>query len=54
MTPHPTTYAGGAMRDAQVPVSLLFNVGAAGILVCAVLLLLVRPRPRTKRIPRAG
>lgn len=40
-----TTYAGGAMRDAQIDVSRLFLIGAAGMLLCAGLLLLLRPRP---------
>jgi len=40
-----TTYAGGAMRDARIDVSWLFLFGAAGILACAGLLLLIRPRP---------
>jgi predicted MFS family arabinose efflux permease len=39
-----TTYAGGAMRDAQIDVSRLFMAGAAGIAVCAVMLLFIRPR----------
>ena len=34
---------GGAMRDAQVNVSLLFTVAAAGLLGCAVLLMGVKP-----------
>jgi len=40
-----TTYAGGAMRDAQIDVSRLFIMGAAGMLLCAGLLLFLRPRP---------
>lgn len=39
-----TTYAGGAMRDAQIDVSRLFIIGASGMLFCAGLLLLLRPR----------
>ena len=39
-----TTYAGGAMRDAQIDVSRLFMAGAVGLAVCAVMLLFVRPR----------
>ena len=42
-----TTYAGGAMRDAQIDVSRLFMAGAAGIAVCAVMLLFIRPRAST-------
>lgn len=38
-----TIYVGGAMRDAQVNVSLLFTVAAAGLLGCAVLLMGVKP-----------
>jgi predicted MFS family arabinose efflux permease len=40
-----TTYAGGAMRDAHVDVSRLFVAGAIGLLLCAVMLLFIRPRP---------
>jgi len=39
-----TTYAGGLMRDMQIDVSRLFEAGAAGIVVCAVMLLFVKPR----------
>jgi MFS family permease len=39
-----TTYAGGAMRDMQIDVSRLFEAGAAGIVICAVMLLFVKPR----------
>lgn len=39
-----TTYAGGAMRDMQIDVARLFEAGALGIAVCAVMLLFVRPR----------
>lgn len=39
-----TVYAGGVMRDAKIDVSTLFQIAAAGLLVCAVLMLLVRPR----------
>lgn len=41
-----TIYIGGALRDAQISVSVLFMFAAAGLLVCAVLLVLVRPGPR--------
>jgi len=37
-------YIGGAMRDAQVNVSILFTDAAAGLLGCAVLLMFVKPR----------
>lgn len=40
-----TIYAGGAIRDAQVDVSRLFQFGAVGVAVCAGLLLFVKPRP---------
>lgn len=39
-----TTYAGGALRDARIDVSLLFMAGAAGMMLCSAMLLLVRPR----------
>ena len=38
-----TIYVGGAMRDAQINVSLLFTIAAAGLLGCAVLLMGVKP-----------
>lgn len=37
-----TIYAGGALRDAHVPVGLLFQCAAAGLLVCGGILLLVK------------
>lgn len=40
-------FAGGVLRDAQVNLRILFWGGAAGMAVCAVLLLLVRPRECT-------
>lgn len=40
-----TIYAGGALRDAQVDVSKLFQFGAVGVAACAGLLLFVKPRP---------
>lgn len=39
-----TTYAGGALRDAQVDLSRLFQFGAISLVVCAVMLLFIRPR----------
>jgi len=45
-----TIYAGGALRDANVGISTVFNCGAAGLVVCAVLLWFVRepaPKPAT-------
>jgi MFS family permease len=46
-----TIYIGGAMRDAQVNVSLLFTVAAAGLLGCAVLLMWVRPNASRSAAP---
>lgn len=46
-----TTYAGGALRDLQINVSHLFEAGAAGIAVCAVMLLFIRPRPESTTPP---
>ncbi|MBS0662992.1 MAG: MFS transporter [Verrucomicrobia bacterium] len=40
-----TTYAGGALRDAHLNVTWLFLAGVLGLVVCAGLLLLMRPRP---------
>ncbi len=40
-----TIYAGGALRDAHVNLSLLFQFAAGSLLVCAVLLFMVRPAP---------
>jgi MFS family permease len=42
-----TTYAGGALRDAQVDVSRLFQAGAAGLALCAIMLIFLRPRAET-------
>lgn len=39
-----TIYAGGALRDAHVDISHVFDFGAASLVVCAILLWLVRPR----------
>ena len=38
-----TIYAGGVLRDAHVDVSHVFVTAAAGLLVCAILLALIRP-----------
>ena len=46
-----TTYAGGALRDARIDVSLLFMAGAAGMVLCAAMLLLVRPRNESAAAP---
>jgi len=39
-----TIYAGGALRDANVNITTVFNFGAGGLLVCAVLLWFIKPR----------
>lgn len=39
-----TVYIGGALRDAQISVSTLFQAAAAGMLVCGVLMMLVKPK----------
>ncbi len=39
-----TIYAGGVLRDAHVDVRLIFTVASIGLLICAVLLSLIRPR----------
>lgn len=39
-----TVYIGGVVRDAHIPVTTVFNCGAAGLLVCAALLWSVKPR----------
>jgi MFS family permease len=46
-----TTYAGGALRDAQVDVSRLFQAGAAGLALCAIMLLFLKPRPAIAAAP---
>lgn len=43
-----TIYAGGALRDAQVDISHLFTLGAVGVILSAVLLLWVKPRPEAE------
>jgi MFS family permease len=40
-----TIYAGGALRDAHLDVRTLFQLGAVGLLVCALLLWRIKPRP---------
>jgi MFS family permease len=46
-------YVGGALRDAHLNLSLLFQFAAASLLLCAGLLFLVRPaaRPDTAAVP---
>jgi MFS family permease len=46
-----TVYAGGLLRDADVNVSHMFRFAAAGLVVCAVLLFLVRPSREYTRDP---
>ncbi len=41
-----TIYAGGALRDAHVDVSRVFQFSALSLVVCATLLYFVRPRPQ--------
>lgn len=39
-----TIYVGGALRDAHVNITVVFNCGAAGLFVCAILLWYIKPR----------
>ena len=39
-----TVYLGGVLRDAQISVSTLFMAAAAGMLVCGVLMIAVKPQ----------
>ena len=39
-----TIYVGGALRDANVSITTVFNFGAGGLLVCAVILWNIKPR----------
>ena len=48
-----TIYIGGALRDAQVSVSTVFNCGAGGLLICALLLRFIKP-PTTARPAATG
>ena len=47
-----TIYAGGALRDAKVDITTVFNCGAVGLVVCAILLWFVR-EPALRRISAA-
>jgi MFS family permease len=38
-------YIGGVVRDAQISITTMFNFGAFGLLICAVLLWAIKPRP---------
>jgi len=40
-----TIYAGGALRDANIEITTVFNCGAAGLVVCAALLWFIRESP---------
>ena len=40
-----TIYAGGALRDAHVDVNRIFVFSALSMLVCAGLLMFIKPRP---------
>lgn len=42
-----TIYAGGALRDAHVDVSRIFQFSAASMIVCAVILFFVKPIAKT-------
>lgn len=37
-------YAGGAMKDAGIPLSVVFRIAAVGVLVAGVMLLAIRPK----------
>jgi hypothetical protein len=39
-----TIYVGGALRDANVSITTVFNFGAGGLLVCALILWNIKPR----------
>lgn len=38
-------YIGGVVRDAHINITTMFNCGALGLLICAVLLWAIKPRP---------
>ncbi len=38
-------YIGGVVRDAHISITTMFNFGALGLLICAVLLWTIKPRP---------
>jgi predicted MFS family arabinose efflux permease len=42
-----TIYLGGVLRDAHINVATLFQTAAVGLLVCAVLMMLVKPAQRS-------
>ncbi len=39
-----TIYIGGAVRDAHIPITVMFNCGAVGLFICAGLLWSIKPR----------
>jgi ABC-type transport system involved in multi-copper enzyme maturation permease subunit len=38
-------YIGGVVRDANISITTMFNCGAFGLLICALLLWAIKPRP---------
>jgi predicted MFS family arabinose efflux permease len=38
-------YIGGVVRDANISITTMFNFGAFGLLICAILLWAIKPRP---------
>jgi MFS family permease len=40
-----TIYLGGALRDADIPVTIVFECAAASVLVCAAMLWFIKPKP---------
>jgi hypothetical protein len=38
-------YIGGVVRDAQISITTIFNYGALGLFICAILLWTIKPRP---------
>jgi len=38
-------YVGGVVRDANINITTMFNVGALGLLICGILLWAIKPRP---------
>lgn len=45
-------YVGGAMKDADIPLAVVFRIAAAGVLVAGVMLLAIRPK--SDRVPATG
>ena len=44
-------YIGGVVRDAHISITTIFNCGALGLLICAVLLWTIKPRPLPSPAP---